>query len=1309
MLTLKKHVRFSSYIKPICLIPLESNIAEISEGYEVGFGQNQNEEYENDLKYVKMPIELSNEKCFLTNPEIVKLSSLRTFCAGNRNGSSVCLGDSGSGLFVEHEGVNYLRGIVSASLSFNLKCDANNYAVFTNVQKFYYWITNRINERFLYITQSQVYLIGSRWITASSGNKIFQTINKFTDKSGNDVTVEIQDLLKNTVNNVPKNVTNYNLKMTVKSQNTCKAQSVDILNVESSPIVFVQFNKPIYSSNEAFNFRVFVLTRNLLPVANYGPINVAFRDSDNVEVLRFNTAILTDQFGVFEDEIKIYELLNNRGAKLGIWTLEVTAADRKVIKTFEVQAHNNETEVFVDGPSSVAFVDRKMYLTIHTKDPYDRSAVIHVAAKFINSDLKEIDKIVKEVPLTDIKTVVPLDFQDDLDIKNPEDDMDLSFTVRITGDNSTSVIKNIKMRHKGRNTIQVIRKKYFKPGFKFPIKVRVKDLDGKPDNSLNQLNTNIMYVSGMVDRQTGQPISDTKEVHTNLKNGEAILQLEPKDDTRKIIALFEIANTKHTEEIDRFPGVAEYMQVTMLNKSSTVGSTVQIKVMSSEEMEVLHLMIFGTTGIIHSQQFDDAVGKDLFDFPVKLTDEMRPEARGLVYYARASDGALVYDEFSLTIGFTIDNLLEISAPEQAEPNRSIDITVKTTKDSRVFLIVTDVNSALFDHENEITRPAIYNELVYHLNKKFKLPPNYHFEKLNAFILNPATYGYDCNAPQADDNDPQPYSEIDRTSHKYFPTALTEIVYTASSSEPQTVPITFPDTTTTWKIYGISVHPEKGFTVAKTQPEIAVKEIEKMEKFKLEIRGPTSLIQNEVRDYYIVATNELKTKLNVWVSMTVENGHFVKQVKYGNQNCRQHIESTQEAFKLFFKPQYDSIYKVLQVTSNTTQPIRISAIIRERNAKANATRTIEVQGSVKKLVKKTISNTLVDITSIHPGFEMALVNSDPSKKSFATVYGNILGPAVDGLETILSRNMILDEDKILKLGTEVVIYKFLKNLGLETSPKASTALTNVRNYYNESKLILDSLIQSKSNNIGLVALIADIMNDASTIIDVDFSLIDNSLTFIKNKSLENSIFPYNVDFDNRRDINPQLREFIQAILITKTGLRRKIEQIFFNAALRDFSVNRGDHFNAILAYAHASNGQYKEAITFLYNVNPANIKTGLHQREFSIYVETISYVILTKIILNLDPRLEVIVLLEHRQPEGGFYSPYDTYLALSALSAFSKYRNMRSQALVFYLNQQVHQVYPFESKTINVNGYNQKLAFAHMELGYVNVFYEGTDE
>jgi len=364
----------------------------------------------------------------------------------------------------------------------------------------------------------------------------------------------------------PENLKNYELKLSSDNQNICKEQSVDILNTAESPIVFIQFNKPIYRTNEVFNFRVFMLTRNLLSITNHGPIDVSIRDSKNSIVSKFEVNMTAPEYGLYEDKIHIWEVLGLQGIELGVWTIDVKVDDRKVSKTFEVQNFIEGPEVLVESPSNVAFVDRKTYLNIYTKDPYGRSAEIFVRANFINSSRYEINKFVKRVPLTDSKTLATVDFQDDMDIKYPTADMNLSFTIRVTGTNSTSVVKNVKMKHKGRNTIQVVNKKHFKPGFKFSIKVRVKDLDGKPDNSLNQLKTFIKYVSRMNDEQANKPKVDEEKFQTNLKKGETVHILQPKNDTQKILALFEFADSDFTVEVERVPGVDEYMEVTMLNK-----------------------------------------------------------------------------------------------------------------------------------------------------------------------------------------------------------------------------------------------------------------------------------------------------------------------------------------------------------------------------------------------------------------------------------------------------------------------------------------------------------------------------------------------------------------------------------------------------------------------------------------------------------------------------------------------------------------------------------------------------------------------
>lgn len=136
-------IYFGMYIQPICLWNFEHEPT-VTEGVVTGWGRSGAAiEHENLPKLVKAPIQ-SNEECFFDGGKhLIDLSSRRTFCAGLRNGSGVCQGDSGGGLFIKVDGVNYLRGIVSSSLIKDGGCDVSKNAVYTNVQKFRDWIDEK--------------------------------------------------------------------------------------------------------------------------------------------------------------------------------------------------------------------------------------------------------------------------------------------------------------------------------------------------------------------------------------------------------------------------------------------------------------------------------------------------------------------------------------------------------------------------------------------------------------------------------------------------------------------------------------------------------------------------------------------------------------------------------------------------------------------------------------------------------------------------------------------------------------------------------------------------------------------------------------------------------------------------------------------------------------------------------------------------------------------------------------------------------------------------------------------------------------
>ncbi|KAJ0173210.1 hypothetical protein K1T71_011386 [Dendrolimus kikuchii] len=121
ILTLKKKVIYNNYIRPICLWSGDqTDISYIvnKRGVVAGWGENESKEPgQGKPRHATLSI-VSTETCRASRPEFYKLTSDTTLCAGDRNGTGPCNGDSGGGLYVRTTGDNRwkLRGITSASL-----------------------------------------------------------------------------------------------------------------------------------------------------------------------------------------------------------------------------------------------------------------------------------------------------------------------------------------------------------------------------------------------------------------------------------------------------------------------------------------------------------------------------------------------------------------------------------------------------------------------------------------------------------------------------------------------------------------------------------------------------------------------------------------------------------------------------------------------------------------------------------------------------------------------------------------------------------------------------------------------------------------------------------------------------------------------------------------------------------------------------------------------------------------------------------------------------------------------------------------
>ncbi|XP_039451223.1 chymotrypsinogen B-like [Culex pipiens pallens] len=139
---LATQARFTDYVQPICVFPqppgINYNDGSIR-GTVVGWGYTQFDALSDALQGTTLPV-VGHTKCLESNPELFERTLYDgMFCAGFKNGTNVCNGDSGGGMYVNRNGQWFLIGVVSftAARDSNTNlCSTKDYTGFTKVSAF---------------------------------------------------------------------------------------------------------------------------------------------------------------------------------------------------------------------------------------------------------------------------------------------------------------------------------------------------------------------------------------------------------------------------------------------------------------------------------------------------------------------------------------------------------------------------------------------------------------------------------------------------------------------------------------------------------------------------------------------------------------------------------------------------------------------------------------------------------------------------------------------------------------------------------------------------------------------------------------------------------------------------------------------------------------------------------------------------------------------------------------------------------------------------------------------------------------------
>lgn len=145
ILKLERPAEITNFVRPCCLWDQGSTSLDNvinKQGVVVGWGFDENRKLSNVLMKASMPV-VSTVNCIYSNREFFSQFTFeKNYCAGFRNGTSVCNGDSGGGMVFPKttnsgETIWQLRGLVSVSIALQGQkvCDPSHYVVFTGDRK----------------------------------------------------------------------------------------------------------------------------------------------------------------------------------------------------------------------------------------------------------------------------------------------------------------------------------------------------------------------------------------------------------------------------------------------------------------------------------------------------------------------------------------------------------------------------------------------------------------------------------------------------------------------------------------------------------------------------------------------------------------------------------------------------------------------------------------------------------------------------------------------------------------------------------------------------------------------------------------------------------------------------------------------------------------------------------------------------------------------------------------------------------------------------------------------------------------------
>ncbi|KAG7322068.1 hypothetical protein KOW79_014926 [Hemibagrus wyckioides] len=514
-----------------------------------------------------------------------------------------------------------------------------------------------------------------------------------------------------------------------------------------------------------------------------------------------------------------------------------------------------------------------------------------------------------------------------------------------------------------------------------------------------------------------------------------------------------------------------------------------------------------------------------------------------------------------------------------------------------------------------------------------------------------------------------------TVRKFFPeTWLWQLSEVGDSGSVQ-LPVTVPDTITTWETEAFCVS-SKGLGLA---PPV---QLTVFQPFFLELSLPYSIIRGEVFELKATVFNYLSKCIMVKVTPAPSSDYTLQPYSEGEySSCL--CANGRKTFKWTLIP---SVLGVVNVTvsaeAEQSQTVCDNEIVSvpERGRIDTVTRSLIVQAEGTEKTKSQSWLLCPQGNSVSEELELTLPENviAGSSRASVSVLGDILGRALQNLDGLLKMPYGCGEQNIALLAPNVYILRYLENTEQLTSDIRERATGFLKSGYQRQlnyKHISGgySTFGSGEENTWLTAFVLRTFGKAQHYIFIYPEIINSAMKWLKNKQRTDGCFIRQGNLFNNRmkggvNDNVTITAYITASLLE---LGNPVQDPSVKKGLLCLKSSVGNQTNtyttALLAYTFTLAGEKEIRAQLLKELDNVAISGDGHlhwtqsalDESSSLSVEISSYVLLAVITtdqltaadLGYANRI-VSWLVKQQNPYGGFSSTQDTVVALQALALYS---------------------------------------------------------